>query len=165
MVCVAAARVAHGVGVSAVLKWPNDLLVGHQKLAGLLAQAGGRGPGGEPEYVVAGIGLNIGWAPPDAVCLKDSGWTREITPAQFLDEMLDHLDELLALDDDARHEAYTSTLGTVGQRVQVDLPTGEQIVGHAIGVERDGRLIVLDECAISHRIDTADVVHLRATTD
>jgi BirA family transcriptional regulator, biotin operon repressor / biotin---[acetyl-CoA-carboxylase] ligase len=165
MVCLAAARVAHSVGVPAVLKWPNDLLVDNKKLAGLLAQAGGHGQRGEPEYVVAGIGVNVGWAPPDAASLRGSGWSRDITPAQFLEEMLAHLNDLLDLDDEQRHNAYVSSLGTIGQRVQVDLPTGEQILGHAIGVERDGRLIVLDECAISHRIDTADVVHLRSATE
>jgi len=165
MVCLAAARVATAVGVEAVLKWPNDLLVGDKKLAGLLAQAGGRSESGSPAYVVAGIGVNVGWAPPDAASLRGSGWTREIAPSEFLDEMLDHLDELLALNDEARHDAYTSSLATIGRRVRVDLPSGEEIIGHAIGVERDGRLIVVDECALSHRIDTADVVHLRTTNE
>jgi BirA family biotin operon repressor/biotin-[acetyl-CoA-carboxylase] ligase len=165
MVCLAASRVARNLRVDASLKWPNDLLVGDKKLAGLLAQAGGRGEGGRPAYVVAGIGVNVGWAPPDAASLRTSGWSREITPAEFLDEILDHLDELLALDATARHDAYVSSLATIGRRVRVDLPTGEEIVGHAIGVETDGRLIVVDECALSHRIDTADVVHLRTTNE
>ena len=165
MVCLAAARVAVSVGVNASLKWPNDLLVEDKKLAGLLAQAGGRTDEGGPAYVVAGIGVNVGWAPPDAASLRASGWTREIAPAEFLEEMLVHLDELLALNDEARHDAYMSSLATIGRRVRVDLPSGEHIEGHAIGVERDGRLIVVDECALSHRIDTADVVHLRTTNE
>jgi len=165
MVCLAAARVAQSVGVAAELKWPNDLLVADQKLAGLLAQAGGRTTEGGPEYVVAGIGVNVGWAPPGAACLRESGWTREISPAEFLDEMLDHLDELLALDDAARHSAYTDALSTVGRRVRVEMPNGEEITGHAISVEIDGRLVVVDECAVSHRIDTADVVHLRDASE
>jgi hypothetical protein len=36
--------------------------------------------------------------------------------------------------------------------------------GRAVDVERDGRLVVLDDCAVTHRIDTADVVHLRPAT-
>jgi hypothetical protein len=32
-------------------------------------------------------------------------------------------------------------------------------------VEPDGRLVILDDCAFSHRIDTADVVHLRPASD
>ena len=37
----------------------------------------------------------------------------------------------------------------------------DTVIGRAIDVERDGRLVVLDECAVTHRFDTADVVHLR----
>jgi hypothetical protein len=33
--------------------------------------------------------------------------------------------------------------------------------GTAIDVERDGRLVVVDGCAVTHRIDVGDVVHLR----
>ena len=45
--------------------------------------------------------------------------------------------------------------------MRVDLPDGSVIVGEAVDVERDGRLVVRDDEARSHRIDTADVVHLR----
>ena len=165
MVTLAAATVARDLGVAAQLKWPNDLLVENKKLAGLLAQAGGRGATGGPEYVVAGIGVNVGWAPPEAASLRASGWTREISPAQFLDEMLGHLDGLLRSNDDARHQAYKDALSTIGQRVRVEMPDGSLLTGHALDVERDGRLVVVDECAISHRIDTADVVHLRPASD
>jgi BirA family biotin operon repressor/biotin-[acetyl-CoA-carboxylase] ligase len=45
--------------------------------------------------------------------------------------------------------------------VRVHLPGDEVLDGTAIGVEDDGRLVVLDACAVTHRIDTGDVVHLR----
>ncbi len=70
--------------------------------------------------------------------------------------MLTAYDEL-PLDIDAR---YRRELGTLGQRVRVALPTGD-LVGTAIDVERDGRLVVVDECAVSHRLSIGDVVHLR----
>jgi BirA family biotin operon repressor/biotin-[acetyl-CoA-carboxylase] ligase len=63
------------------------------------------------------------------------------------------------------HAEYVSQLGTIGLQVKVDLPNGEHVVGRAMNVEPDGRLVVLDECAITHRIDTADVVHLRPVVD
>jgi hypothetical protein len=44
--------------------------------------------------------------------------------------------------------------------VRVELAASE-VIGTAVGVGEDGRLHVLDECAISHHIDTGDVVHLR----
>lgn len=55
---VQAAQALHGIGATAVrLKWPNDLLLGHRKLGGLLAQL--RSEAGGPGYVVIGLGLNL----------------------------------------------------------------------------------------------------------
>ena len=56
---------------------------------------------------------------------------------------------------------YRERLATIGQVVRVELPADRFIVGRAVDVEADGRLVVLDDCAITHRIDTGDVVHLR----
>ena len=67
-VAVALAAVAaceRGAGVAAELKWPNDLMVGGRKLAGILAEALPRGPGGRrATVVVVGLGLNVRWPPP-----------------------------------------------------------------------------------------------------
>lgn len=165
VVALAATQVARGCGVPAVLKWPNDILVGTQKLAGILAQAAPVGPDGKIPFVVVGIGCNLGWAPPDAASLASSGWTHEITPNEFLHAMLPEIDRLLALTDEEMNTEYVSQLATIGSRVRVEMPNGEDIVGRAMSVELDGRLVVLDECAVTHRIDTADVVHLRPASD
>ena len=37
---------------------------------------------------------------------------------------------------------------------------GSAVIGRAFDVMPDGRLVVLDECGITHRFDTGDVVHL-----
>jgi BirA family biotin operon repressor/biotin-[acetyl-CoA-carboxylase] ligase len=165
-VALAAARVAReNCGVDVVMKWPNDLLVHNEKVAGILAHAGPLNAQGVPEFVVVGIGLNLEWAPPGATSLAASGWTHAVTPDEFLLAMLPCIDELLALPLEMMHERYVAELGTVGMRVRAELPQDKEVVGHAVGVEPDGRLIVLDECGVTHRIDTADVVHLRPVVD
>lgn len=136
-------------GLQPTLKWPNDLLLDGRKLSGVLAQMGGTATG---HAVVVGIGVNVRWAPPDAAMLGST-----FDPLDLLHEMLECFDEL-PLDITAR---YRSELATIGQRVRVELPDGTSIEGRAIDVEADGRLVVLDDCAISHRFDTADIVHLR----
>ena len=165
VVALAAASVARNVGVPVVLKWPNDILVGTEKVAGILAQAAPVDADGRIPFVVVGIGVNLGWAPPGAASLHSCGWTHEMSPDEFLAAMLPEIDRLLALDDLSMHAEYVSQLGTIGLQVKVDLPNGEHVIGRALNVEPDGRLIVLDECAITHRIDTADVVHLRPVVD
>ena len=138
----AARRVA---GVVAVLKWPNDVLVGDEKLAGILAQRAGDGS------VVVGMGLNVGWAPDGAARLGDG-----IDPAAVLRSVLEAYDEM-PVDIGSR---FREVLDTLGRRVRIELPVGE-LVGTAVDVEPDGRLVVLDDCAITHRVAVGDVVHLR----
>jgi BirA family transcriptional regulator, biotin operon repressor / biotin---[acetyl-CoA-carboxylase] ligase len=79
--------------------------------------------------------------------------------------MLPEIDRLLSLSDEEMNAEYVSQLATIGSRVRVEMPNGEDIVGRAMSVELDGRLVVLDDCAVTHRIDTADVVHLRPASD
>ncbi len=147
-VALAAARACHEVaGVSPTLKWPNDLVLDGRKLAGVLAQAAGPGP----QYVVVGIWLNVRWAPDNAAKLGD-----EHDPAAVLEAMLVAYDEL----PDDITSAYRAALATIGQSVRVEL-AGSAVVGRALDVLADGRLVVLDECGITHRFDTGDIIHLR----
>ena len=136
-------------GAEAELKWPNDVLLGGAKLAGVLAQAGTSASG---DFVVVGIGINIGWAPSDAAKLGST-----FTPSEVLRALLAAYDDLPV----SITSLYRHHLATIGQQVRVELPADRFIVGRAIDVEADGRLVVVDDCAITHRIDTGDVVHLR----
>lgn len=55
---LALVRALSGFGIEgAMLKWPNDVLTGHGKLAGILVEAQGDMLG--PSMVVVGIGLNL----------------------------------------------------------------------------------------------------------
>lgn len=54
---VAVAAAVGRFGVTARLKWPNDVLIDGAKVAGVLIESGYLGE--RPEYFVAGIGLNV----------------------------------------------------------------------------------------------------------
>lgn len=165
-VALAAVHVArHICGVEVAMKWPNDLLIDDVKMAGILAQAGPVGDRGAPEHVVVGLGLNIAWAPPGATCLADSGWKTPCEPDRFMLEMLPEIDRLLARSEHDLHREYIAGLGTLHRRVRAQLPDDSVLEGRAVEVGIDGRLVVLDECAVTHHIDTADVVHLRTVDD
>ena len=152
-------------GIAVDLKWPNDLLVDGEKVAGILAQAAPVGSTGRIPFVVVGIGCNIGWAPEGATSLSAHKGYRSIDPHGFLLAMLPHIDRLFDAADDELHSEYVASLATIGSRVRAQMPGDIDIIGRALDVERDGRLVVLDECGVTHRIDTADVVHLRAVAD
>jgi len=53
--CAVAEAVESTAGVAVRLKWPNDVLVDHRKVAGILAE----GVLGEDPFVVLGIGVNV----------------------------------------------------------------------------------------------------------
>ena len=143
---LAAVAAVHEVaGVQAELKWPNDVLVAGRKLAGILAQRSVSGP------VVVGIGLNIGWAPDGAERLGIQYRVPDVALAILRD-----YDALPA----NIESLYRQRLSTLGQRVRVERVDGV-LVGRALDVEGDGRLMVLDDCGVTHRIEAGDVVHLR----
>ncbi len=159
-----AAEVTHRVGLATVatvarllpnstvnLKWPNDVLLDGRKVAGILARRSFAA-----DTVVVGLGLNVGWAPVGAGSLDGA-----LHPAEVLASLLADLD---ALAPDITTQ-YRENLGTLGQLVRVELPgEAESFVGRAVDVDETGRLMVIDECAVTHRFDVGDVVHLRPAT-
>ncbi|MGH8987434.1 MAG: biotin--[acetyl-CoA-carboxylase] ligase, partial [Acidimicrobiales bacterium] len=58
-------------GVEPDVKWPNDLVVGDAKVAGILAESDAGAPGGRAGSVavVVGVGCNLDWSPPGATSL------------------------------------------------------------------------------------------------
>jgi BirA family transcriptional regulator, biotin operon repressor / biotin---[acetyl-CoA-carboxylase] ligase len=141
---IACERIA---GVTARLKWPNDLLVGEAKLAGILAQRSG-------DALVVGTGINVGWAPEGAARLGD-----DLSPVEVLAEVLRAYDELPS----DIEPMYREHLATLGRQVRIETHEA-QILGTALDVTREGQLIVLDSCGMTHRCDVGDVIHLRPTS-
>ena len=137
------------------VKWPNDLVLGNAKLGGLLAVASPR-----ERFVVVGIGVNVGWAPPDAVSLASAS-ARVPSPHDLLAAMLVEIDVRRSRGDAELHEEHKSALSTLGSRVRVELREGETIVGVAVDLDEASRLVVVDDGAVRHVIDVGDVIHLR----
>lgn len=146
------AACAEVTGVRADLKWPNDVLLGDAKLAGILAEGRHvRGPSGEEHAVVVGVGLNVGWAPEGAARLGEG-----IDPLVVLAAVLRSIDAQPA----DVWPVYREHLATLGRRVRIDLEEGS-FEGVAVDVERDGRLRVRTDDAEDRWVTAGDVVHLR----
>ncbi|RFD25245.1 biotin--[acetyl-CoA-carboxylase] ligase [Mycobacterium uberis] len=151
-------------GVNAGLKWPNDVLVGGGKLAGILAEVA-------RPVIVVGVGLNVTQAPeevdsPGATSLFDLG-----VPTPDRDQLVRGL--LRALDarvgqwrntDPQLKADYRACSLTLGTRVRVELPGGKDVVGTARGIDEQGRLCLETEGSAEGQtvvISAGDVVHLR----
>jgi BirA family transcriptional regulator, biotin operon repressor / biotin---[acetyl-CoA-carboxylase] ligase len=153
-----AAAVGEVTGVVAGLKWPNDLVVGDRKLAGVLAEA-------EGEALVVGAGCNVNWdsfpaelAATATACNLEAGGPvdRDALLDAFLDRFADALGAGDAVVDD-----YRARLATLGRAVRVEHVRGDDLLGTAVGVTDDGALVVRDDGGRDHVVVAADVHHLR----
>jgi BirA family biotin operon repressor/biotin-[acetyl-CoA-carboxylase] ligase len=165
--CVALAARAALVrlsGVRPALKWPNDLIVGDAKIAGLLAEIVAVD---ERLAVVVGIGVNLTHEGPANVVSTsvrvESGVT--ITPPALLDILLEELETRRVLLDSSGGQAtlreeYQRALITLGQLVRVER-TNDVLVGLATSVDEFGQLIVVVD-GHDVAVTVGDVVHARA---
>lgn len=157
-----------GAGFSPSLKWPNDLVVGDRKLAGMLSEADLRG--GDVQAVVVGIGLNVEWHElPEEIeatataCNLVAG--RAVDRADLLVRLLERLDARYGhLGEPGGPEAtvgeYRQRCSTLGRRVRVERPDGAS-EGLARDVDDLGRLVVEGDDGSTKPVAAADVVHLR----
>ncbi len=168
----AAAAVREVTGVPAVLKWPNDLLVGERKLAGILAEQTG-------DAIIVGLGLNVSTTEAE---LPDTG--PAVLPAtSLLLEGASRLDRTVLLtgllgqlgrwyqawrgtvppgdpEQSGLRQAYLDLCVTIGRDVRVERPAGNATAGRAAGLDPDGRLIVAGPDG-DEAVSAGDVRHLR----
>lgn len=151
--------VAETVGVDATVKWPNDVLVGERKLAGILAEVAA-------PVVVVGIGLNVGFdagdAPdPNAVSMTMLGRDVDRTDlaATLLRTLSARIEQWRAADA-ALATDYRKVSSTIGTRVRALLPGGDELVGTATAVDDGGRLVI-DRDGELITVSAGDITHLR----
>ena len=141
--------------IDAVLKWPNDVLVGGRKVCGVLAEVPQTGA------AVLGIGLNVTTREdelpvPTATSLALAG-ARTTDRDTLLRAVLRSLAAVLA-DADGSRAAYRERCSSLGRRVRLELPGSPAVEGVAEAVDDDGRLVV-----DGRAYGAGDVVHLRTT--
>lgn len=138
-------------GVEAGLKWPNDVLAGGRKLAGVSAEASFGGGG--PEWIVLGVGVNVGVNPgtvdPGLVGratsileLTGAAPDRLAVAAALLIRLHDRHAELEAGAGGALLDAWRArSVAWWGRAVEV--VSGEQALrGVALGVDDGGALLL-----------------------
>lgn len=150
------------------LKWPNDLLIGERKLAGILAERA-------DDAVVIGMGLNVSLKPEELPV--ETATSLDIEQAACVDR-----DPLLraVLREVERHyrdwseaggdgdacglrAAYQASSATIGRQVRVELPGDRVLAGQATGIDQDGHLQVTSDGKL-HTLSAGDVVHVRASS-
>ncbi|SCG74877.1 BirA family transcriptional regulator, biotin operon repressor / biotin-[acetyl-CoA-carboxylase] ligase [Micromonospora echinaurantiaca] len=169
----AVARLAE---LDAGLKWPNDLLVGDAKCAGILAEAVPAARPGDLPAIVLGVGLNVTLRadelpvnptglPATSLQLAGAAATdRDPLLRALLRAVADWYDRWRTAGGDAvasgLRDAYLAACVTVGKEVRVLLPDGTDVTGLAAGVDSDGQLLVQTPTGERH-LAAGDVLHLR----
>ena len=148
---LAVVRVLQSVGISAGLKWPNDVLVEDRKIAGVLIETDGG-------HSLVGIGLNLASPPLDtATCVaryvdlpdRDE-WVQSI--ANTLIEMPQGAFDL---------DEYRGACLTLGSSVRIDGAGNDSpIEGVAVEVDEEGRLHVNTKTG-RRIISSGECLHLR----
>ena len=70
---------------STALKWPNDILVGGEKIAGILLEMQS-GQGAAPDFMLVGIGVNVSHAPQGRAYI--AGFNPAMDAAAVMDKLL-----------------------------------------------------------------------------
>jgi BirA family biotin operon repressor/biotin-[acetyl-CoA-carboxylase] ligase len=150
LLALAIARTAQALGVPAVLKWPNDVLVRGRKLAGILSEGTTRA--GFLDYVVMGFGMNVAFDPA-ALGLGDRATSLAIERggpppdrAAVLAHILHEAEKRYRGWQSGGYAAlwseWAAALITLGTAVRVEVGTGDLVTGTAVRVDYDGTLIV-----------------------
>lgn len=132
------------VGVAADLRWPNDVLIGDRKLAGILAQY-------QDGALLAGVGLNVNQRefPPELAPIATSLFLEtgsEQNPEFLLPALARSIESHLNILETSGATAIlrlfeAASSYVAGRRVRVELPAGE-ITGTTAGLTADGFLRV-----------------------
>jgi len=165
-VALAAAQAAgERTEVPATLKWPNDVLIGDAKVAGVLSEIA-------DGAVIVGIGINVNWTAAiveqfdgRATAINqhsqksDTEKTESVDRGQLVVDLLVGLENLLKLDVDQLRRLWIDRCATIGRLVRVVREDGD-VIGEAVGVQRDGALLVASNGDTTPHF-VGDVTHLR----
>jgi BirA family biotin operon repressor/biotin-[acetyl-CoA-carboxylase] ligase len=145
------------------LKWPNDVLVGGRKVAGVLLERHG-------SAAVVGVGINITTAAPElptggatSLALAGAVATDRET---VLRAVLRSLDRRYQSWRDAAGNpatvanAYAERCVTLGADIRVDLPDGTTIAGVGECIDDEGRLVVMTADG-ERALSSGNVIHVR----
>lgn len=144
------------------LKWPNDVLIGAAKVAGILPESLSAGRSAEITTVI-GIGINLAWHPADlgraATHLAAHGV--DIAPEAMLPLLATAMERWLGVWSCGGgfalvRAAWLERAGPVGESMTVNAGK-EQIVGTFLDLDCDGALVLRDNNGLQRKLTFGDV--------
>ena len=152
-------------GVNCQIKWPNDILIHHKKLGGILTELNAETD--LSRFVAIGIGLNVNngkkTLPIGATSLKEQK-KEEINRLDLLQEILRRTESNYFIFQKKGSqpiiEKWRDWNVSLGRRVRV-ICQKEHIEGEALDIDIDGGLLIRNDSGLTQKVMTGDVVHCR----
>ena len=166
--CLAVTDALADFGLEAAIKWPNDVLLGGRKVAGVLAESSWTGD--SLNATILGVGINVleGSAPSSGTIFPATTLESEMgRPPSRLRLLRACISALLVwrsqLTSDRFWRVWQSRLAYAGKTVILTAPGRQNLEAVLIGLERDGSLLLQTEDGPLH-VQAGDI-HLRRTND
>lgn len=130
------------------IKWPNDIISGNKKLCGILTEMSSHGE--SIDYAVIGIGINVlNRSFDEDISAKatslyiESG--KEFSKNEVLHAVITELDkhygDICSGLSESIITPYTKLCATIGREIKL-MRSGKIIIGTAIGINKNGELII-----------------------
>lgn len=171
LVAVAVAKAIRGAtGIDAMIKWPNDILIGHDKACGILTEMKAEQDG--ISFIIVGIGINVNTSarslPKGAtslkLALKGAGKGEDISRVDLTRHVLEALDEYYIVLQERGFgpiiDEWKEMSSMLGARVKVSLPN-RTFEGQAHTIDPDGSLVVRLDSGVLQKISSGDIVMIR----
>lgn len=147
--------------LDALIKWPNDVYVGKEKICGILTEMNAEID--RINFIILGIGINVNTdpskLPKNSTSIKSKA-KKAINRVELLKELLLELEKDYIKVKNLKFkeiiEAWRNLSMTLGNRVKIKLRK-QNIEGQAMDIDDSGALIVRDDFGFLHHILSGDV--------
>ena len=168
---IAVAKGIRKLGLDAKLKWPNDVLIHGKKVCGILTSISTKE--GKVDYVIVGIGINanvdistsLKELQKSATSLKEE-LKKEVSTDKIIEDILYAVEINYEIFKFKKGNIYyllnewKRLSDTIGKKVKIKMRT-EIIEGEAVGVNREGQLVMKLEDDSLKNIIAGECIHLR----
>ncbi len=171
LAAVAAAKsIRKSTGLSAMIKWPNDILIDGKKVCGILTEM--KAEQDSVDFIILGMGINVTTPaknlPRGASSLKEelchAGNAAELSRVDIVRKVLEALEaEYNTLKENGFKpiiEEWKALSAMLGSRIKV-IMQNRTFEGRAHNIDPDGALVVRLDSGVLEKVSSGDIVMVR----
>lgn len=152
-------------GLNCLIKWPNDILIGRNKICGILTEL--KAEQDATNFVILGIGINVNTRPsalPKRATSVFKESEKDISRIHLLRMLLKNIENHYTLfknnNFNAIIEEWKNLSAVLGKRVRIT-EKSKIIEGQAVDIDEGGALVVRLDSGLHERVLSGDVTIVR----